>query len=105
MIPVETDKTPVQVLGEALAPVFWRGKQWAVTEAGIEALDGKYFIDKERMLEGIEDHSWPMHMTEKTWIDADDFATAWMVAILLHGHGSAVEPEAIKQTLTDMRSP
>lgn len=39
----------IRVRGEALHPVLWRGKQWAVTEYGVEALDGTYAIEKARL--------------------------------------------------------
>lgn len=86
--PVAIDSTPVKVRGEALAPIWWRGRQWAVTEFGLECLDGTYPIEKSRLREGLEKHCWPEHMTEKNWVNADDFITAWLVALAMHGNGS-----------------
>ncbi len=85
----------VKVSGEQLAEVWWRGNQWAVTEHGLERLDGTYAINKAQLLEKIDEHPWPVHMSRKTWCDQDDFATAWMVSILLHGFGGEVAPAQI----------
>jgi hypothetical protein len=108
---VELSSEPVENRGEPLHEIWWRGKQWAVTEYGIECLDGCYFIEANRILEEIEgDHPWPWpcHMAEKEWVDADEFATAWLVAIVLHGHGrklSKTKVERIKQTFGKLPYP
>lgn len=83
--PIEYDSTPVRLRGEPLARIFWRGRQWAVTEFGIECLDGCYCIEKARLAEQIDVWGLPAHVTEKIWVDADDFMTAWLVALALHG--------------------
>lgn len=83
--PVEYDATPVKVRGEALDPVWWRGRQWAVTEFGLERLDGTYTIEASRLAEHIDVHPWPLHISIKGWADSDDFVTAWLVALALHG--------------------
>jgi len=81
---IETDQTPVPCRGEPLAEIWWRGKQWAVTADGIECLDGCYCIDKNRLLQDLPAYSWPEHMATKGWVDTDEFATAWLVALALH---------------------
>ena len=86
---IAIDTTPVSVSGEEPAEIWWRGKQWAVTEAGIEALDGTYYIGGERLLEEIDTWPWPRQMSEKNWVDSDEFATAYMVALVLHGYSKA----------------
>jgi hypothetical protein len=85
--PIEWDRTNVAVRGEPLHPVWWRGRQWAVTKYGIEALDGTYAIAADRLTEEIRTDygNWPVHMAEKNWLDHEDFFTAWMVAIAMHG--------------------
>lgn len=83
--PVALDRTPVPVRGETLSAVWWRGRQWAVTEHGIEALDGTYAIGAETLTLDLSAHSWPQHMAEKRWVDNEEFATAWLVALALHG--------------------
>jgi hypothetical protein len=65
--------------------MWWRGRQWAVTDHGIEALDGTYAIPTSRLVEDIDDHSWLAHMGEKSWVDTEDFATAWLVALAIFG--------------------
>jgi hypothetical protein len=97
--PIETDASPVKVRGEALHPMIWRGKQWAVTEFGIENLDGTYVIEAKRLHENIDRHSWLAHMGEKTWVDTEDFATAWLVAIAVYG--SKATPQQIRKAIAE----
>jgi hypothetical protein len=96
--PIEMDTTPVKVRGEALHPVWWRGRQWAATEHGIECLDGTYTIAARRLTANVETYVWPLHMGTKDWVDSDDFATAWMVALALHGVGH-VDPQAAREAI------
>jgi hypothetical protein len=79
----------VEVVGDRMHEIWWRGRQWAVTAHGVEALDGSYAITHNRLLEELRTHPWPMHMAEKDWVDIDEFATAWLIAILLSGQGRA----------------
>jgi hypothetical protein len=83
---IAIDNSEVFVQGDAPEEILWRGKQWAVTAAGIEALDGTYFIHKGRLLEDAEEWPWVRQMAEKNWCDLEEFATAYMVAVVLHGH-------------------
>ncbi len=83
---IAIDTTPVRNRGEELHETIWQGRQWAVTEYGIEARDGKYHLPAERLSEtrlyqGHELPDWPLHMAEKTWVDIHDFCTAFMVAL------------------------
>lgn len=87
---VEMDTTPVACRGEALHEIWWRGRQWAVTSYGVECLDGSYSFEATRLAEGLHgsgpvEASWCVHMAENGWVDVDDFATAWLVALSLHG--------------------
>jgi hypothetical protein len=66
-----------------LDEIWWRGSQWAVTAYGIEALDGRYPIAVDYLLSTAP--YWPQHMAEKSWVDTDDFRTAFCVALVLHG--------------------
>ncbi len=83
---IAIDTTPVRNRGEELHETIWQGRQWAVTEYGIEARDGKYALPAERLSEARE-HSghqlpdWPLHMAEKIWVDIHDFYTAFLVAL------------------------
>jgi hypothetical protein len=83
--PIEHGRNPVPMRGEKLGRVMWRGRQWAVTDYGIEALDGTYSFTAARLNEETATGGWPEHMTEKPRVDSDDFCTAWLVAIALHG--------------------
>ena len=99
---VELSRELVKVRGESLDEIWWRGKQWAVTAYGIECLDGCYFIEKTRFLEGLTEkphpYPWPLHMAEKNWVDVDEFTTAWMIGILLHGYGRRVVARPIRES-------
>lgn len=87
---IALDKTPVAIRDQEIGEVWWRGKQWAVTDFGIEALDGTYPIEKNRLLEDFDiDRPWPVHLSVKTWVDSDEFATAFMVGLILHGYSRA----------------
>ena len=92
----------MKVYGEALHEVWWRGRQWAVTAYGIERLDGTYTTEASRLSEK-PDYPWPMHMATKTWVDIDEFTTAWMVALLLHGKAGEVNPVAIREMFGRLR--
>jgi hypothetical protein len=81
--------------GEALHPIFWQGREWAVTAYGIERRDGSYPIEASRLCEGHEGaavaadgtpvpYTWIGHIGEKGW-DLADFATAFFVACAMHG--------------------
>ena len=99
---IETNTEPVKVRGEGLHDIWWRGKQWAVTAYGIESLDGTYVAEAARLTEN-PDYPWPMHMAEKIWVDIDEFTTAWMVALLLHGKADKVNPVAIREMFGRLR--
>lgn len=96
------DANLVPVGGEALNDIWWQGRQWAVTSYGIEARNGKYVIEKSRLAEEIETWGWLQHMNDKDWVDIDDFATAWLVAMTLHGRGAG-RYEAIAPALEMLR--
>ena len=87
----------VPLHGEGLSEIWWRGKQWAATQYGIECLDGTYTIEKASLLKGNPDIQamLPNHMSEKEWVDIDEFTTAWMIGLLLHGHGGKIAPDLL----------
>ena len=98
---IAIDTTPVRNRGEELHETIWQGRQWAVTEYGIEARDGIYHLPAERLSETrqYQDHElpdWPLHMAEKTWVDIHDFCTAFLVAL-------ACYPEFAKFNGTQIR--
>lgn len=75
--PLYVSTQKVALTGEALSePIMWTGRQWAVTKYGIEARDGTYVIERDR----VEEDDWIEHMSEKNWIDLGDFAEALRLA-------------------------
>ena len=97
---VDMDRRPVKRRGERLHPILWRGRQWAVTTYGVEALDGCYNFEADRLDENLaaeHPHSWPEHMARKGWVDVEDFITAWLVAVTLHG--VQPEPDLVKKAI------
>lgn len=93
---IENDSTPVEVQGSYVPEkILWRGRQWAVTEFGLEALDGSYSIAAGRLNEDHGDSTWIIHVGRKNWVDKADFATAFMVAIVLHDKARHIEPRFI----------
>jgi hypothetical protein len=100
---IELSREPVHVRGEELGEVWWRGHQWAVTAHGIECLDGTYPIAAHRLLDERDGaYNWP-EQAGKIWVDVDEFATAWMIAILLHGYGGKVDAERMRRGFTRLR--
>ncbi len=86
---IKYDETEVVVRGEPLDEIWWQGRQWAVTAFGLESRDGLYTIEANRLCEDHKTkypHSRIAHMGGKSWIDIDDFATAWFVACAMHRH-------------------
>ena len=73
--------TTLVFIGEPLhEPVYWKGRQWAVTSFGIEARDGKYVINGDRVWENNNGHGWVKQMQEKGWVDLSDFVEALRLA-------------------------
>ena len=86
---MKIDVTPVARRGTPLHAIWWRGRQWAVTNYGVEALDGTYAIEARRLTEGLGSIAPRVWLCEQVaceeWVDIDDLATAWLVAMTLHG--------------------
>ena len=86
---MQIDVTPVARRGTPLHAIWWRGRQWAVTNYGVEALDGTYAIEARRLTEGLGAIAPRVWLCEQVaceeWVDVDDLATAWLVAMTLHG--------------------
>lgn len=73
----EQSTNEVKVRGEPLDPILWQGKQWAVTEHGIEQRDGTYHILAIDVIrKNNERFTWVHHMQEKNWVDISDFEMA-----------------------------
>jgi hypothetical protein len=75
--------------GEALHPVLWMGKQWAITTYGLECKNGQYHIKAGRQfwdkgLKPIEVYDrWHQHLTQKTWVDKEDIEDALHIMFIL----------------------
>lgn len=96
LTPIEHDTTAVVIRGEDLGTILWRGRQWAVTDRGLEKLDGTHFLPKNALADDLSEWSMIRHMGEKTeWLDLEDFVTAFMVAIVLWGHAPGFPAEVI----------
>lgn len=102
---IENDSTPVEVRGEAPENILWRGRQWAVTEFGLEALDGSYAIGAGRLHEDHGGSTWIIQVGRKTWVDKADFATAFMVAIVLHDKARHIDPQMIRDDFAAINRP
>ena len=61
------------------------GKQWAIAEDGLYCLERDYRIPLERIDGTGED--WRGHMLAKSWVDRDDFLTAYSIAATLRDDG------------------
>lgn len=95
MKPVEFLSLPEDVRERLLEigvdfPVFYVGKQWAVTAYGIEqisdpaVLNPYYNIEADRLRQSMGNGGWVDHMSEKTWVDADEFAAVYSIALAVH---------------------
>lgn len=66
-----------QALGE---PIYWQGRQWAVTPHGVERRDGGYVIGTDDLWRGEESFGWVLHMARKLDVDLPDFTEALRIA-------------------------
>lgn len=79
----DASKVPeVKIQGEELTlPIIWVGRQWAVTGHGVEARDGTYAIEIERLWEEMSPgYTWERHLSLKDWVDVPDLAAALAIA-------------------------
>ena len=77
--------TVVRCRGQRLSyPIYWRGRQWAVTRYGVECRDGFYCIEISRIWEdefNSQLYGWVEHMAcTKDWVDVGDFVEALRLA-------------------------
>ena len=54
-------------------------------------------IEARRLAEDLPNHSWPEHMGEKSWVNPEEFATAWLVALALLAEA---KPEGERHLIT-----
>lgn len=55
-----------------LPPILFRFGDWVVSPEGVDCLTQEYTVTKERLSE----NDWIRHMSEKTWVNIDDFRQA-----------------------------
>jgi hypothetical protein len=70
--------------------ILYRGHQWRVTRRYLETHDGRYSIEKDRLLETTERqdgtfYDFPIHMAGKReWVDVEDLLCAFRRALEIH---------------------
>lgn len=96
---------------QALRMVYWTGRQWCVTDHGLETVDpDAYYVGAPQLFTLTDGISEPMaermrHITEKTWVDVEDFAAAFAIALAIHSDkGSALPSGAFLAALADARA-
>ena len=86
----------VKLIGCPLDFILWQGKQWAVTEYGLEKRDGTYYVQASDMfnMPTLPDKKqkktkqfifvhWFKHLSGKNWCDEDDIDCALQAFLLL----------------------
>jgi hypothetical protein len=58
----------------------YTGAQWIVNDEGIESRDGCYNIVAEDLDKDVGEGGWIGHMSEKDWVDVEDFKRAVEIA-------------------------
>jgi hypothetical protein len=110
MTTIKLNKRKVKNRNDPLGAIWWRGKQWAVTGLGLECREGSYLmradqLDELRDCSGSDRHEhrpdWFYHMADEEWVDLDDFATAFMVALVLHNRSLSFTSETLRATIGD----
>lgn len=60
--------------------IFWVGKQWAVTGAGVQAIDQRRRSGSDIEVSRVWDHDLPKRMRVHPWLNAEDFDKALEIA-------------------------
>ena len=75
------NQVDIHFTGAPLAePIYWQGRQWAVTAYGVECRDGTYAIEDFHLLNDESLDEWIRHMAPKWWVDFADFVEAVRLA-------------------------
>lgn len=93
--------------------IYWAGRQWCVTDMGLETIKlNEYAVEAARLgdlTEGVGRDQRPgaerlRHIGTKTWVDVEDLAAAFAVALQVHhGQYAALPKGAFHNTLADLR--
>ena len=96
----------VKCSGEKLSAVLWQGRQWAVTDYGLECRNGHYYVEaqnfrKSEAAKGWREHgyNWARHIGQKSWCDIDDLEdalTAFNILFDEHGKRTCVPAPSIQ---------
>lgn len=71
------EKTIIEVATyRELSPILRKYGEWVVTKDGVECLTRNYVIQRER----LDEQDWHDHMSEKPWVNIDDFENALATA-------------------------
>lgn len=90
-------RVKLSVCGEKLGKVLWQGRQWAVTDYGLECRDGTYHVRAKQLMRHYGGtpraafNGWYQHIAGKSWVDAQDLDYALQAFVLLYtskGHRS-----------------
>lgn len=90
--------------------VYWTGRQWCVTDLGLETVEeDRYYVEAGllgELTDGTEEvlAERMRHICEKTWVDVEDFAAAFAVALAIHADKvQPLPPGAFLNALRDAR--
>ena len=78
--PVPDGRDHMSGFGLVGCTAHWRGRQWAVTDTGVEALNGKYHIAIANIWADRDGQHWIEHMQHHYWVDIRDFKEALTIA-------------------------
>ena len=91
--------------------VYWVGRQWCVTEFGLETIiDQRYYVEASILGGLTEGEDRPIaerlrHIgTDKSWVDGEDLIAAFAVALAVHAGKYTPLPEgAFLNAVNDVR--
>lgn len=93
-----------------MTKVYYAGRQWHVTDFGLECLEPYHYDIEASRLGALTDWNGPpcaeamLHVGAKTWVDVEDFAAAFAVACQVHAGKFAPLPEgAFLEALAGLR--
>jgi hypothetical protein len=100
-----TNEVELRGCGELPDDIWWQGSTWAVTAYGLERRDGTFPLARDQLLQDFNtNHSLLLCVARKrrSWSDPDEFTTAWMIAVLMHGLAHRVSPALIREIIEEL---